>query len=106
LVFAALAVLVLGFGLDVGFTALSVAVLLSLLSPEANKGAVRAIAWPTVLLLCGIVTYVSLMQRIDTIDWLGNGAAGIGAPLLAAIFTCLSVPSFPRSPQPLAFSGH
>ena len=85
---AALAILVLGFGLDVGFTAITVAVILSLFSPEANKGAVAAVAWPTVLLLCGIVTYVGLMERNGTIDWLGNGVAGIGAPLLAAILIC------------------
>ena len=83
-----LAVLVLGFGYDVGFTAITVAVILSLFSPEANKGAVAAVAWPTVLLLCGIVTYVGLMERNGTIDWLGNGVAGIGAPLLAAILIC------------------
>ncbi|MBO0898017.1 SLC13 family permease [Arthrobacter sunyaminii] len=83
-----LAVAVLGFGFDVGFTAVTIAVILSLLSPESNKGAVSAIAWPTVLLLCGIVTYVSLMERIGTIDWLGNGVANIGAPLFAAILIC------------------
>ena len=83
-----LAVAVLGFGTDVGFTAVTIAVVLSLLSPESNKGAVSAIAWPTVLLLCGIVTYVSLMERIGTIDWLGNGVATIGTPLFAAILIC------------------
>ncbi|MCC9198363.1 SLC13 family permease [Arthrobacter sp. zg-Y820] len=83
-----LAVAVLGFGFDVGFTAVTIAVVLSLLSPESNKGAVSAIAWPTVLLLCGIVTYVALMERIGTIDWLGNGVANIGTPLFAAILIC------------------
>ena len=83
-----LAVAVLAFGFDVGFTAVTIAVVLSLLSPESNKGAVSAIAWPTVLLLCGIVTYVSLMERIGTIDWLGNGVANIGTPLFAAILIC------------------
>jgi di/tricarboxylate transporter len=85
---AGLAIAVLFFDLDVGFTALLVAVALSLFSPEINKGAVSAIAWPTVLLVCGIVTYVSLMERIGTIDWLGEGVAKIGAPLLAAILIC------------------
>lgn len=83
-----LAVAVLGFGFDVGFAAVTIAVVLSLLSPESNKGAVSAIAWPTVLLLCGIVTYVALMERIGTIDWLGNGVANIGTPLFAAILIC------------------
>lgn len=83
-----LAVAVLFFEQDVGFTAITVAVVLSLFSPSISKGAVSAIAWPTVLLICGIVTYVSLMENIGTIDWLGEGVAGIGAPLVAAILIC------------------
>jgi di/tricarboxylate transporter len=40
---------------------------------------------PTVLLICGIVTYVGLLERIGTIDWLGKGVAQLGTPLLSAI---------------------
>jgi di/tricarboxylate transporter len=75
-------------GLDIGVVAITAAVLLSLISGEANKAAVAQIAWPTVLLITGIVTYVGLMQRIGTIDWLGNQVAGIGVPLLAALVIC------------------
>lgn len=85
----ALAVGALGFGLDVGFTALTVATLLSLVSPGSAKAAVGQVAWPTVLLICGIVTYVALMERVGTIDWLGNMVTAIGAPLLGAILICL-----------------
>ena len=73
---------------DVGFTAISIAVVISLFSPKVSKGAVSKIAWPTVLLICGIVTYVELMQRLGTIDWLGNQVAGMGAPLFAALIIC------------------
>ena len=86
---AALAISVLFFGADVGFTSLLVAVAISLFSPNINKGAISKIAWPTVLLICGIVTYVSMMDRIGTIDWLGNGVAKIGVPLLSAFLICL-----------------
>ena len=75
-------------GLDIGVVAITAAVLLSLVSGEANKAAVAQIAWPTVLLITGIVTYVGLMQRIGTIDWLGHQVAGIGVPLLAALVIC------------------
>jgi di/tricarboxylate transporter len=85
---AALAIAVLFFNQDVGFTSLLVAVAISLFSPGSNKGAISKIAWPTVLLICGIVTYVALLERIGTIDWLGNGVAGLGAPLLSAILIC------------------
>lgn len=84
-----LAVGALAFGLDVGFTALTVAVVLSLISPASAKAAVGQVAWPTVLLICGIVTFVALMERVGTIDWLGNLVTQIGAPLFAAILICL-----------------
>ncbi|MGC7100852.1 SLC13 family permease [Amycolatopsis lurida] len=85
----ALTVGVLFFDLDVGFTAITVAVLLSLASPKSAKGAVAQVAWPTVLLICGIVTFVSLMERAGTITFLGDQVAGIGIPLLAAVIICL-----------------
>ena len=73
---------------DVGFTAISIAVVISFFSPRISKGAVSKIAWPTVLLICGIVTYVELMERLGTIDWLGGQVAGMGAPLFAALIIC------------------
>jgi Na+/H+ antiporter NhaD/arsenite permease-like protein len=83
-----LAVGALAFSLDIGFMAISVAVLLSLAAPNQTKKAVDKVAWSTVLLVCGIVTYVALMERIGTIKSLGDSVAGIGAPLLAAILIC------------------
>ncbi|SLM99244.1 Dicarboxylate carrier protein [Brevibacterium yomogidense] len=73
---------------DVGFTAICIAVIISLFSPKVSKGAVSKVAWPTVLLICGIVTYVGLLQRLGTIDWLGDQVAGMGAPLFAALIIC------------------
>lgn len=73
---------------DVGFTAICIAVVISLFSPKVSKGAVSKVAWPTVLLICGIVTYVGLLQRLGTIDWLGDQVAGMGAPLFAALLIC------------------
>ena len=80
-----LAVGVLFFDLDIGFSAIALAVVLTLLSPNLAKSSVAKIAWPTVLLICGIVTYVALLETIGTIDWLGDKVAGIGAALLAAV---------------------
>jgi di/tricarboxylate transporter len=83
-----LAIAVLVFDQDVGFTALVVAVAVTILCPSSNKSAVSAIAWPTVLLVCGIVTYVAMMERLGTIDWLGEGVADIGTPLISALLIC------------------
>jgi di/tricarboxylate transporter len=77
---AALVVIALTLDWDVGFVAVTIAVVLSLLMPHATKGAADKVAWPTVLLICGIVTYVALLQEMGTIDWLGKEVAGIGTP--------------------------
>ncbi|GAA4513790.1 SLC13 family permease [Brevibacterium yomogidense] len=76
------------FNQDVGFTAICIAVVISLFSPKVSKGAVSKVAWPTVLLICGIVTYVGLLERLGTIDWLGGQVANLGAPLFAALIIC------------------
>lgn len=84
----ALLVGALGFDLDVGFTALTIAVALTLVFPASAKGAVEKISWGTVLLIGGIVTYVTLLQNQGVVDWLGDGVANVGAPLVAALLIC------------------
>jgi di/tricarboxylate transporter len=76
------------FDLNVGMLAITVGAVLTLISPASAKDAVNQIAWPTVLLVCGIVMYVSVMDTMGTIDWLGGKVAAVGAPLLAALITC------------------
>ena len=76
------------FDLDVGFSAFVLAVLLSAVDPAGAKGAVNQIAWSTVLLVCGIVTYVSLMQTLGAIDYLGGSVAAMGAAVAGALAIC------------------
>ena len=83
-----LIVVALAFDVDVGFVALTIAAVLSLISPASTKGAVNKVAWPTVLLICGIVMYVGLLENIGTIDWLGEQVATISAALIAALLIC------------------
>jgi Na+/H+ antiporter NhaD/arsenite permease-like protein len=78
----------LAFEVDVGFVALTIAAILSLISPQATKGAVNKVAWPTVLLICGVVMYVGLLETLGTIDWLGEQVAKINSALLAALLIC------------------
>ena len=85
---AMLIVVALLFDVDVGFVALSIAAVLSLISPSVTKGAVNKVAWPTVLLICGIVMYVGLLETIGTIDWMGEQVAKIDSALLAALLIC------------------
>jgi di/tricarboxylate transporter len=83
-----LIVVALAFDVDVGFVALTIALVLGLFMPQATKEAVGRVAWPTVLLICGIVMYVSLLETLGSIDWLGEQVAAIGAPMFAALLIC------------------
>ncbi|MEU3053858.1 SLC13 family permease [Streptomyces griseus] len=84
----ALVVAVLGFDLDAGLTAVTLAVALSAIWPATSRRAVSEIAWPTVLLICGVITYVGVMEEMGTITWAGEGVGDIGIPLLAALLLC------------------
>ena len=83
-----LIIVALAFDVDVGFVALSIALVLSLVSPQSTKDAVSKVAWPTVLLICGVVTYVGVLETLGTIDWLGEQVATIGSALFAALLIC------------------
>lgn len=81
-------VLALGFKQDLGFTALIAAALLHTVFASRFKGAEKHIVWPVVLLICGVMTLVAVMQRYGTIEWVGSGVAGLHAPLLIALLLC------------------
>lgn len=84
----ALAVIALGFKVDVGFVSITIAIILALVSPAAQKGAINKISWSTVLLICGMLTFVGVLQEAGTIEFVSNGVAGMGMPLLAALLIC------------------
>ena len=84
----ALAVIALGFKVDVGFVSITIALVLALVSPKAQKGAINKISWSTVLLICGMLTFVGVLEEAGTIEFVSNGVAGMGMPLLAALLIC------------------
>ncbi|HEU4778450.1 MAG TPA: SLC13 family permease, partial [Steroidobacteraceae bacterium] len=88
LALVAVTVAALVFGLNIGFLSLAAAVCLQLLFPRSSAGAERKIAWDVVLLVCGIVTYVSALQRYGTVEMVGAGIAALNAPLLGALLIC------------------
>jgi ribonuclease BN (tRNA processing enzyme) len=85
----AVAVAALGFRLDIGFLAFGVAAMLQLIFPKSSGQADKKIAWSVILLVCGVVTYVSALQRLGTVDAIGNGIAGLNNPLLGAFLICV-----------------
>ncbi|HET6651734.1 MAG TPA: SLC13 family permease [Nocardioides sp.] len=86
--FLVVAVLALVFERNIGFCAITAAVLLVALYPSSNKGAVSQIAWATILLLAGVTTFVAVLEEAGTPEYVGQLAAGIGTALLAALLLC------------------
>jgi len=99
---AALAIVSVVFDVDVGFLSISIAVVLRLATYRTHQDAVGKVSWSTVLLICGVITYVGVLQVAGTISYVSGGITSIGAPLLAALLLCYlggcSRPSRRRSP--------
>ncbi|MCV9993525.1 SLC13 family permease [Paeniglutamicibacter sp. ZC-3] len=84
----AMLVCALGFGLPIGFVALSAGLLLALFNIKAQQKFVAGISWSTVLLVAGMITYVSLLTHVGVIDTLAHKALALGAPILIALVLC------------------
>lgn len=84
-----LAVLVLGFDLDIGFVAITIGLVLSLIAPHLQKRAIGQVTWPEIVLITGVSTYVAVLKAMGTIDFVGASVAGIASPLFAALLLCL-----------------
>jgi di/tricarboxylate transporter len=76
------------FGLDVGFLALTISAVLSLFYPTSTSQALGKVSWSTVFLICGVLTYVEVLEHAGTIDYTAGLIAGIGVPLIAALLLC------------------
>jgi Na+/H+ antiporter NhaD/arsenite permease-like protein len=83
-----LGIATLVFELDVGLVALTVALVLVLVSPHEQKSAVSQISWPVVLLIAGVLTYVAVLEEIGTIDYVSSNVADLGSAMLASLLLC------------------
>lgn len=79
------AVMVLAFRLDIGFVSLTVGLVITLLQPMLQKRSMAQVAWPEIMLITGVGTYISVLEGMGTIDFIGNSVAGMASPLLAAL---------------------
>ena len=86
--FVGVAVIALVFDRDIGFVAITAAVLLAMMAPQQHRDAVKQIAWPTVLLLAGVSTYAAVLELAGSPEFVGNWAAGLGAVTLGALVLC------------------
>jgi di/tricarboxylate transporter len=84
----ALAVLTLFFKLDIGFVSITIGLALSLIAPNLQKRALGQVSWPEIMLIVGVSTYVGVMEKMGTIDFVGHSVAGLTSPMMAALLLC------------------
>lgn len=83
-----LAVLTLFFKQDIGFVSISIGLLLTLMAPNLQKRALGQVSWPEIMLIVGVSTFVGVMDKMGTIDFVGHSVAGLTSPLMAALLLC------------------
>ncbi|MDF3341651.1 SLC13 family permease [Mycolicibacterium septicum] len=74
---------------DIGVLAFALGAVLTLVDPRSGNKAIPRIDWSTVLLVGGIITFVGVLDKLGSVDLLGELAGHIGVPLLSALFICL-----------------
>lgn len=74
---------------DIGVLAFALGAVLTLVDPRSGNKAIPRIDWSTVLLVGGIITFVGVLDKLGSVDLLGEFAGHIGVPLLSALFICL-----------------
>lgn len=79
------------FQIDVGVCSMVIAAILLVLAPNKHKPAVNNVTWSAVLLVCGMLTYMSVLKANGTLEFLGDAAASLGSPLLTALILCYAV---------------
>ena len=55
-----------------------------------QKAAIDKVSWSTVLLIAGIITYVGVMEKAGTVDYVANAISSLGMPLLVALLLCFT----------------
>ncbi|AZT93069.1 MULTISPECIES: SLC13 family permease [Brevibacterium] len=81
----AMALSVLIFSWDVGIVTITIAIVLTFINPAAGKAAMTKVSWSVVILITGVLTYISVLQAAGTVEWVSAGISAIGIPLLAAL---------------------
>ncbi|AFR49808.1 SLC13 family permease [Gordonia sp. KTR9] len=79
------------FSIDVGVCAIVIAAILLVIAPNKHKPAVNNVTWSAVLLVTGMLTYMSVLRENGTLQFLGDAAASLNSPLLTALILCYAV---------------
>jgi len=86
--FLVVAVVALILDKNIGFVAITAAVVLSMMAPRRYQDTVRQIAWPTVLLVAGVSCYATILEEAGSPEFVGDWAAGLGVAAIGALVLC------------------
>lgn len=89
LVVTIIALALAGLDPDIGVLCFGFGAVLALIDPTSGRAAVSRIDWSTVLLVGGIITFVGVLQKMGSVELLGEAAGSAGAPILAALIICM-----------------
>ena len=81
----AMVVPVIGFNVNIGVVSMALAAVLAIIRPAEGLAALGRVSWPVVLLVVGVLTYIAVLQRAGTVEWVSNGISAVSIPLLAAL---------------------
>jgi len=79
------------YGIDVGVGATCIGAVLLLAFPRHVEATMKGVAWSAVVLVCGVVTYMSVLNANGTIGYMGELVSQVPWPLLTALILFLIV---------------
>ncbi|MBY3988743.1 C4-dicarboxylate ABC transporter [Rhodococcus fascians] len=74
--------------IDIGILSFALGGILCVIQPDLSAKGLAKIDWQTVVLVTGIITYVGVLQAVGALNMLGEGAADLDVPILAALLVC------------------
>ena len=80
-----LIVMALVLEMDMGFSALMVGFVLTLISPKQNAKVIGNLPWTAIFMITGIVTYVGVLKSIGALDYMTELIASVESSIVAAL---------------------
>jgi len=78
--------------IHIGIAALAIGLVLLLFLPRGERQrSLTKMPWGVIVIISGVLTYVSVMQSAGAISWLGEHINNLGSPLWIALLMCFLV---------------
>ncbi|MED2974099.1 SLC13 family permease [Fictibacillus sp. B-59209] len=82
---ALLITLAIALEMNMGFGAFMVGLVLALMAPKKQADVMKQMPWAVIIMVTGIMTYVGVMEKIGTMDYMTDQIASVGNPVLASL---------------------